>query len=195
MSIARNVELINRALVAIGAEEIATDEGTSTEAVVCKRLYKGVVEELLGRYRWRFAAELVKPSLLPDAPLVNYSSAWRMPTGYDTTVDAVYVNGTSAKFERFGRDIHCDAEDGDEVVIEVRGHPDEQQWPSYFDAVVVDELAAAIAIPLTEDVQRASYFKGEALRQFTTAATLDAQSRSARKLPVGGLRRWHRGRP
>lgn len=195
MSTARHIRIANRALLRVGAEAIATDEGSSPEQLAIEHLYPSAVESVMGLYRWRFAAKQVELERLAEEPLERFSAAYRLPTGYDYTVDAVYIDGNIAEFERFGTRLHLDATAENVVTAEVRFKPTEDQWPTYFEELVVLKLAAALALTLAEDMQKAGYFEQLATRQFASARTLDSQGRSARKIRMTGLRRYHAGRP
>lgn len=185
----------SRALVMIGDKPISSLSGSGASAVACSTLYPSVVEDLLSRYRWRFASKIVALQRLAAEPLSRFAAAYQLPSDVEQSlVYAVSINGNNAEFERFGSEIHVDADTADTVYAEVKYTPNETKFPSYFRALVELELAAKLAITLAEDAQKASYFEGKALRQFGLAKNLDSQTQTARKIRLGGLRRYHGGR-
>lgn len=189
-----NVQICNAALVMVGDQPVATLDGDQVSQVVCSNLYPSVVADLLGRYRWRFASDLVQLQRLDFVPLAKWEGAYQVPVGAHT-VHSVMIRDEAVDFDRFSQRIYCDAGVDDVLVAEVSIIPPEEEWPPYFRTLVELQLAAVIAFPITEDSQKASLYEGKALRQFVSAKTLDAQARTARVLRTGGLRRYHGGRP
>lgn len=193
---ASDVKICSRALVMVGAEPIATLNGPSTEQVACKTLWPAVVGDLLSRYRWRFASRIVPLQRLLDKPLARYDAAYQIPSeAQESEIYAVLHNDEPIEFERFERNIYCDVGPESTIYAEVMIVPNVVYWPRYFVAIVEYELAARLAISIAESPERATFYEGKSLRALAHGKTLDAQTRTARKMPTGGLRRWHRGRP
>lgn len=189
---APEVEICNAALVMLGDDPIATLQGSDVAQVACTNLYPTTIRDLLGRYRWRFASRQVKLERLEAVPLSRYSASYQLPAGCDI-VHAVLIRGENVDFDRFEQSIYCDAQAQDEVIAEVMIVPSEAFWPPYFRTLAELQLAAVLAVPITEDSQKSAFYEGKALRQFSLAKTLDAQSRTARKIQMSGLRRYHGG--
>lgn len=190
---APEVEICNAALVMLGDRPIATLAGAGVSQIACTNLYAPTVNDLLGRYRWRFASRMVKLERVDHDPLSRFNSTFQVPTG-SHTVHSIRVRDTNIEYDRFEQHIYCDASLDDELIAEVMFVPSELYWPPYFRTLVELQLAAVLAFPITEDSQKASFYEGKALRQFGAAKTIDAQSRTARKIRTTGLRRYHGGR-
>lgn len=190
---APEVEICNAALVMLGDRPIATLAGASVSQLACSNLYPTTVLDLIGRYRWRFASRMVRLERVEHDPLSRYEATYQVPAGVHT-VYSLRVRDHTIDYDRFEQHIYCDAKAEDEVIAEVMVVPNEAYWPPYFRTLVELQLAAVLAFPITEDAQKASFYEGKALRQFSAAKTIDAQSRTARKIETTGLRRYHGGR-
>lgn len=189
------VTMSSRALVMIGDRPIASLSGPGATQIACNTLYPAVVEDLMSRYRWRFASRIVALERMADPPLSRFDAKYQLPAGaQQSLVYSVMVNDQNIEFERFEKEVYCNAGASDLVYAEVKFSPSEAYWPQYFKALVELDLAAKLAITVAEDPSKANYFEGKALRQFALAKSLDSQTRTARKLRVGGLRRYHAGR-
>lgn len=191
---ASDILLCSRALLMVGAAGISSLAGDSPEELSCAELYPMVCEDLFSRYRWRFATKQVQLQRLVEVPKSRFSASYQIPVeARQGELYDVRVNDKRIEFDRVGRHIYCDAAAADEVIAEVGIRPNETYWPAYFNTLVSMQLASLLAIALCEDTQKAALYEGKALRQFGLAKTLDAQARTARKLPVGGLKRYHGG--
>lgn len=187
-----DLDICSAALVRVGASPIDSMLGAGVSETACRTLYPRVVSDRLSGYRWRFATKLVTLERLEDAPLAGYSSAYQLPAGVQT-VWSLRHNDALVDFDRSEGFVHVDAEPADVLIAEVTFRPNEAAWPDYFISLLELDLAAALAVPIAEDAQKAQYYEQKAFRQYAQAKTLDAQTRTARKIDLGGLRRYHRG--
>ncbi len=191
------IAICSAALVRVGVDPITTLEGGAAPNVACRTLYPSVVRDRLSGYRWRFAMKEVLLERTADVVLGsynNYSGIYQLPLNTET-VWRVSIADTAVEYNVFGSVVHLDAGVSDTVLAEVGILPAISQWPGYFSTLIELDLAAALAVPLTEDTQKASYYEGKALRQYAQARHLDSSTHSARKIEMGGLRRLHGGRP
>ncbi len=187
-----DIEICSAALVRVGAEPITTLQGAEATNTACRSLYPSVRRDLLSGYRWRFATKWATLERLTDEPLAEFNAAYQLPPNVET-VWAVKIADRLVQFDRSEQWVLLDASISDDVVAEVGFIPDEYYWPGYFRTLVEYQLAAALAVPVAEDTQKANYYEGKAMRQYGQARTLDSQTRGARKIEMGGLRRYHRG--
>ncbi len=188
--------LANRALVLAGARPVSTLIGVGAEKEAIAVLYDMVRDDLFSRYPYRFAAKLEQLQRLADEPGARWTAAYALPAqSADGEVRAVLINDQPIDFDRVGPHVLCDAGVADLVFAELRFLPQEAAWPAYFCSVFALELASHLAITLAEDTAKANLLSQKAIAAFRQSKGYDAQMRTARKLPVGGLRRWHRGRP
>jgi len=189
-----SVGICAQALTLIGAGPISSFEGPDARSVAASQLYDPIVETLMGLHRWRFASASFELSRLVAAPTTRWEAKYTVPAG-TMVIHNVIVNDCSIPFDRFDNEIHCDAQETDEVYCEVTREIAESYWPKYFVACVRLKLAAAFAIAVAHNEDRANVYEGQFIRQFTQAKLLDSQGRTAAKLQVGGLRAFVAGRP
>lgn len=188
-----DIEICSAALVRVGAGPITTLSGAASSNTAARNLYPSVRRDLLSGYRWRFATKFVTLERLSNLPLTDqYDSAYQLPSGTET-LWSVTIDGELVDYDRSEGLVFLDAQSTSTVVGEVGFIPDEHSWPGYFRTLVELQLAAALAVPIAEDTQKATYYENKALRQYAQARTLDSQTRTARKIDMGGLRRYHRG--
>lgn len=188
------IKLCSEALVLIGHTPLTSLAGATAGAIAGTALYDATIDELLALHRWRFCSKAVQLDRLADAPLTKWEAAYQIPAEAEI-LHGLQVNGYPIEYDRFENELHCDAQETD-VVVAVYGYKaEESRWPAYFDAVVRLKLAAQFALTVTASAEIASIFEGKFVRQLTAAKLLDSQGQTARKLPVGGLARYHQGRP
>jgi hypothetical protein len=187
-------EMASSALVMVGSNPITSFEGIGSAEIVAANLYEPTVRELLGLYRWRFATVDDQLTRMEGAPKGRYSASYLLPA--DTLqLQAVQIRGCNIEFDRFNDYVRCDAGADDTVIATRTVRVGEAFWPGYFEALVRTKLAAAFAIQVADDGEKAAIYEGKALRLFAAAKNIDAQGRTARKMPAGRLRRVHGGRP
>lgn len=186
--------IASRAMVMVGGAPILGFNGSSTEEIVAEQLYEGVVLDIVSSYRWRCMTMQFVLSRDEAEPAARYSASYLIPSETQI-INAVTVNGATIEFDRYREKILCDASPEEEVIADITYRAAEPFWPAYFQTLVVLKLAATFAVPIAEDTQKAAYYEGQFIRKMGLAKTNDAQGRTARKLPVGGLRRFHGGRP
>lgn len=189
---ANKYQMCSRAMVLVGAGKIASFAGTSTEEIIAEELYEPTLEGLLSDYRWRFASDYIELNRIVDLPVIKWTAQYQLPVGV-FSLYGVYCDGELIEFDRLRTRILCDALETSHVVAHVGFRPDEAEFPPYFERVLTERLAAAFAVPVAEDTNKANYYEGRALRSFAQAKAIEAQGRTPSKMPTGGLRRYHGG--
>lgn len=189
---ANKYKLCSQALVLVGGNKISSFAGATTEEIVAEEIYEPTVRSLLTDYRWRFASDYIELNRLEDLPVIKWAAQYQLPNDVFIIYGA-YCDGETMEFDRVRTRILCDALDTSQVVLHVGFRPDEAEFPPYFEAVLLLRLAAAFAIPIAEDPNKASFYEGKALRAFAQAKAIEAQGRTPSKMPTGGLRRYHGG--
>jgi len=187
-------QLASQAMVMVGASPISGFNGNSAEEIIAGELYEPTVLDIVSKYRWRCMSGQFQLSREGAVPRSRWEAAYRVPSDAEV-VHGVFVDDHPIKFDRYENRILCDARVDDVVVMDYTYRSGEEHWPAYFAGLVRTSLAAAFAIPVAEDTQKASFYGGKFIREFAQAKSIDAQGRTARKLPVGGLARYSGGRP
>lgn len=187
-------DVCSRALVRVGGHPINSFEGEGAEEVTAATLYESAVRALLSAYRWRFSSMQVQLTRLLAEPMARWSATYECPANL-LNIHAVMVNDTPIKFDRFESYVFCDAQATDTVIMDMTYRSDEAYWAPYFEQVLELRLAADFAVPIAEDADKAQYYEQRFLRQYAMARNMDAQGRTARKMPVGGFAAYVKGRP
>ena len=187
-------DLCSQALVLVGGNRITSFEGTSAEAITASALYEDTVKELISVYRWRFATRLFQLTRLSASPEMRWDAAYQIPDDTEL-INAVLVNDVPIDFDRYEDKILCNAIVDDTVIAEITYRAEEAFWPGYFTTTLRLKLASLFAVPIAEDPGKAAAYQQQFIGQLVAARKSDAQARTARKMPVGALRRFHGGRP
>ena len=187
-------DIINGALVRIGANEIASLDDDTTEGTTARRIYPNTLRDLLSRYRWRFMIGEALLARLSAPPLGGWDAAYQIPTEAEV-IESVTVNQHSINFDRIGDQIRCNATVGEQVYLNFTYKVDETRFPGYFCTLLEFELASNLAIPVGDRGDLAEAYEKKSLRHFGLAKNLDAQGRTARRMPTGRFRRarWGTG--
>lgn len=144
--------LINRALLLLGSEQIASlDDGTDKSATV-SGLYDTTILTLLTRRTWRFTMEKKALTRLAQAPINGYKYAYQLPTTQTAGPWVVYNSDRPGarpqkEFEIYGDQLLTDYET---VIVDFQVETKPDRWPAYFSNLAVHALAAAFAVPITE---------------------------------------------
>lgn len=191
---ANKFRIASRASVMVGGSQILGFNGATTEEIIAGELYDPTVDDIVSMYRWRCMTMQFTLSRIAAAPLARYEAAYQLPAETQL-INAVTIDDVPIEFDRYQDKIYCNADVGEVVVADITYRADEAFWPGYFETLVRLKLASAFAVPIAEDTQKAAFYEGQFIRKLGAAKTNDAQGRTARKLPVGGLRRYHGGQP
>lgn len=188
-------QICSQASVLVGGSPISAFDQSSPEAIIAEALYEDVLLDLLASYRWRFASQVSE--LNRDASFTGnswFEARYQLPSDW-TCLYGVRINGNSIEFDLQGDQIYCDAEATDVVEGLIGFRPSEGDFPPYFVTALRFYLASLFAVPIAEDPAKGQYYESKFVRHFAQSRSIESQGRTASKLPVGGLRRYHGGRP
>lgn len=192
-------EVCSQASVLCGGSPLSSFEGETTESQIAQQLYEAAVRELLGLYRWRFSTTRFALSRDFDPPITQWEATYQLPNQIEAlNVHGVFVDDGehSIDFDRFEGAIQCNAGVTEKVSADITYRSSEEYWPAYFETCLRYKLAALFAIPIAEDESKSEAYESRFIRAYAVARNLDAQSRTAKQINgIGGLRRYHRGRP
>lgn len=177
------VQICNRALTTyLGAGRIASLTESTPAAEQCNIHYAETVTMLLERHWWNFATgRETLAALTNDRPEWGYK--YQMPA---SALAIRWVNDPSVARQMMAthqspdcsREITEDAIYCDVVnaACEFTKPVGVAAFPQYFKEAVSASLAAAMAIPLTEDVKRAKYAQDMAVSKLDDAIALDERN-------------------
>lgn len=168
-----DVALCSRALIRLGAAPITSFADGTAESEIAGALYAPVRDALLSAYAWSFATGQVELSALLTPPVADFTNAFQLPVDFLRAISAGQGGRSRGLRYRIARGaLHTDAGG---VILNYIFRPEEEEFPPYFDAVMISRLAAEFCIPVTENTSRADALYKIADLEFARARQIDAQ--------------------
>ena len=139
-------QLISNALVLLGDEPISsiTEPGAGAKASV---LYESAYFSMLSSHTWKFATKKKELSKLSEAPLNEFQFQYQLPTDFIVII-TTYPAST---YKILGDKLYTDSSS---VEIDYIYKITEDQFPPYFIEAFEYYLAAKLAIPITDDLNK-----------------------------------------
>ena len=167
------ISLCSKALVKLGAQPISSFSENTAEAEIASQLYETIKEDLLSAYPWRFATAQKKLNRLADAPKADYAYAYQLPNDFLRVLSAGVNNtGRGLNYRICERTLQCNDSD---VILTYIFDPQEQNYPPFFNQLLIAKLAAEFCLPLTENSSRTDFLTRQANELFARAKLIDAQ--------------------
>ena len=168
-----DVALCSRALVRLGAAPITSFSDGTAESEIAGAMFGPTRDALLSAYGWSFACAQASLTQLADSPLADYQNAFQLPNDFLRALSAGQSGrGRGLNYRIARRCLHTDAE---EVILSYIFRPEEEEFPPYFDMVLIARLSAEFCIPVTENTSRADALFRLADIEFARARQIDAQ--------------------
>ncbi len=178
-----DINVASRALVMIGANPISDFDGGSTEAIVAKNIYEGVVEAALTWKRWRFAIGQEDLAAVVATPKARWDTAFALPGDpAPIAIHAVTVNSIPILYDRYENYIYCNATANDTVTLDYTYRADVSLWMPYFTKAVSLDLASIFAGSLAANGKLAQEYGAMAERAYVKAGTIEAQSQTTKRV-------------
>lgn len=170
------IALCSRALIRLGAAPITSFEDGTAESEIAAALFSPVCAALLSAYSWSFATGQGVLNALETPPVADYQNAFQLPADFLRALSAGAAGRGRGLNYRIARNIlHTNA---DTVTLTYIFRPAEEEFPPYFDAVLIARLSAEFCIPVTENTGRAETLYRLADQEFQRARQIDAQQDS-----------------
>jgi len=170
---ATELEVVNEALIKLGASPIASLQDVGAQATAAQSLFRTTADRLLAETPWFWALKRVE---LPEVSLADgeFDEYEQFDHIYQLPSDLIRSIGLDScqPFALIRDKLHTD--DNDPVLLYVY-RAEVSRWPGYFRELVVDSLAGAMAISVTDSSSRAQLWLGQADRARARAMALDAQ--------------------
>lgn len=186
-------EVCSRAMVLCGMEPMASfAEQGRDEVIVASQLYELLVMGALSSYPWAFASGEQQLELSAADPLDRYETAWHMPTidsGTPLQIQRLTVDDMAINYDIVGNLLYTRADAASVVIASYQYRIAEAYWLPQFTLYFLYELAATFARAVTRNSKQIASFEQMSALQFARAKTRDSQSRSAKRVVMGGLRR------
>jgi hypothetical protein len=171
-----DVALCARALIRLGAAPIASFQDGTAESEIAGALFAPTRDAILSAYPWSFASTQTALNKLSQSPIADYQNAFQLPNGFLRAISAGQGGrGRGLNYRIAKGTLHTDSED---VILSYIYRPEEEEFPPYFDMVIIARLAAEFCIPITENTSRADALFRLADLEFARARQIDAQQDS-----------------
>lgn len=165
---------------------MSIDDGSAT-ARACKNFYEPIRDALLRAHPWNFARRRASLSRLATTPAFGYAYEYQLPTDCLRVLefneeDVVGVDRPDA-YEIEGRKLLTDA--GQANIVYIARISDTNQFDSLFVTALSLQMAAELAMPITQSAEKQQALVREFNSlNFQTAARTDSNEvRSKRRLP------------
>jgi hypothetical protein len=164
-----DLDLVNAALVKLGALPIRGLDDADASAAVAAALYPVVVEAALTAHPWSFTLKRAELGVLDGAPLADFAVRFALPADF---LRAIYVEdrGAGPRYALVAGELHSDAR---AAVLTYQFRPGEEVFPPFFRAAVIAKLAAELCMPITENTARAEALDRLAERELERAWAID----------------------
>lgn len=186
-----DLETINAALTALGADPIQDIDEDVENARRVKRVYLMLLKSTLRKHYWKFALKEASLSKLSTTPIfTEYADIYQLPADYirlkKTSLDAPDFPGD---YKIKGRAIYCNA---DTLDIEyVRFVDDPNDWDAEFKTAFAAEIASMLAFPVSTNATFSTTAKADAKDRLRQAKSSDSMEVNPEKPSRGS---WVRGR-
>lgn len=185
------ITICSDALIMLGAKAITSFNDGTDESSTCDRLYPDIRDSTLVMYPWSFSTKKIQLAQLLTAPGSVWRYAYQLPGDRLGNPRAVYNSSA------VGSPVQKDWEiQGDQlltnltaVYIDYQYSVGEFAMPQYFVQLLKYMMAWHLALPITEQADRAKYWQqvatgvpGENGRggYFRTATQIDGQGQPSR---------------
>lgn len=159
-----DVALCSRALIRIGAAPITSFTDGTAQSEIAGALFASVRDALISAYGWSFATGQAALTPLVTPPIADYSNAFQLPNDFLRALSAGNGSRGRGLHYRIARGaLHANATD---VILTYIFRPAEEEFPPYFDQVLITRLAAEFCIPVTENTARAEALYTLAEREY-----------------------------
>jgi hypothetical protein len=174
------IDLCSRALLKIGANVVSSlDEGTA-EADVASNLYDYVRDGLLSAHPWHFATTQRTLAALSSEPIGDFANAFALPADCLRVLSAGSARrGAGLAYTILDRRLHTNAA---EVTLTYVFRANEEDFPPFFDKVLIAQLAAEFCIPLTDSTSRWDSLRKVADSELKQAKLINAQEVTAGRI-------------
>lgn len=159
------ISICSDALIMLGAKAISSFNDATDEASACDRLYPNVRDGLLVQYPWSFTLKKVRLSRLITTPTTAWKYEYQLPGDRLSNVRSVRNSATpnapvQKDWEIQGDKLLTNLTD---VYIDYQYQTPEYAMPPYFVQLLKYWMAWHLAMPITEQMDRAQYWQSVAV--------------------------------
>lgn len=175
-----DIDVAQKACVLVGIDPITSFSDQSTEAIVLNTVYEDLVEAEISDFPWRFSMQEQAIDRLATEPESTWESAYQIPIDI-LVVHTVKVNDSPIRYDRFGDNIYCNANEDDVVILQGQVRTDESLWPPYFRMGMIYRVASMLAAGVREDAGLANAMSQQAEVWIRKAKTNSSQAQTTRR--------------
>lgn len=177
---ANDVEIVNRALIAIGADPILTLSQAGKNATTANRIYPTVRDALLGEHPWKFATKRVILAPTTNTPAYGWSYEFQLPTDF---IRVQLVGEDEDTPEPFLVESDKILANTDSLYLKYTyRETNAGMYRSAFIEALAAKLAAELAVPLADDAGLAEGQLKLYSIKLSSARFADAQEKSQESL-------------
>jgi len=156
-----DIKICSDALLMLGANPISSFTEGTDESNICSRLYPDIKIRTLTMYPWSFSFKKTALARLVTTPTNEYKYEYQLPSDIIGRPNAVYdADEIGAPKRREYRLIGSKLlTDYEEVYIDYQYNISEFALPHYFVQLLKYEMAWHLAMPITDQPDRAEYWR------------------------------------
>lgn len=183
------ISICSDALILLGAKPISSFNDGTDGANTCDRLYPDIRDALLVQYPWSFTLKKAKLARLITTPTTAWRYEYQLPGDRLSNVRSVRNSPSPNAPIQKDWEIQGDRllTNLDEVFIDYQFQTQEFAMPPYFVQLMKYMLAWHLAMPITDEMNKAQYWQGVAVGggnengrggYFRTATNIDGQGQA-----------------
>lgn len=159
------ITICSDALIMLGSKAITSFNDGTDESSVCDRLYPDIRDSTLVMYPWTFNTKKIQLAQLLTSPTNVWRYAYQLPGDKLANPRAVYDSPAVGAIPRKDWEIQGDQllTNLPSVYIDYQYGVGEFAWPQYFVQLMKYMMAWHLALPITEQADRAQYWQGVAV--------------------------------
>lgn len=159
------VSICSDALILLGAKAITSFNDGTDESSSCDRLYSDIRDSTLSMYPWSFATKKIALARLVTTPGSVWRYAYQLPGDRLANPAAVYETASIGAPVRKDWEVQGDQllTNLETVYIDYKYSVPEYAMPQYFVQLLKYMMAWHLAMPITEQTDKATYWQGVAV--------------------------------
>ena len=184
------ISICSDALLLLGAKPITSFSEATDEATTCDSLYPAIRDQALAIYKWSFTIKKTQLARLVTTPANEYKYEYQLPSDRLDSPLAVYNSASVGAYPIINYRITGSKLLTNEEIIYVdyKYSVPESEMPVWFVQLLKYLMAWHLAMPITEQVDKAQYWQSVAIGApsengrggyMRTAINIDAQGTPA----------------
>lgn len=159
------ITICSDALLMLGAKAISSFNDGTDESSVCDRLYPDIRDSTLTMYPWSFSLKKIQLARLVTTPGSVWRYEYQLPGDRLANPRAVYASANPGAPVQKDWEVQGDVllTNLQTVYIDYQYQTPEYAMPQYFVQLLKYLMAWHLAMPITEQADRASYWQGVAV--------------------------------